>query len=137
MRRFVIAALAAILFAGAAMAQQQIPPITLYGLRVDTGTKTATAVAGAATLNKASGFVTSKALTTAAAGTYVLTLTNSTIAATDLVFTTVQLGTSTTGLPDVTSVKPGAGSVVITVQNAGVTVFNGTIKLGFMVVKFP
>ena len=103
--------------------------------RLDTGTKTATAVAGAATLNKLSGVVTSEALSTAAAGTYVLTVIDSQIAATDLVFGSVSLGTSTTGLPDVTSIKPAAGSVVITVQNAGTVAFNGTLKIAFAAIK--
>jgi hypothetical protein len=45
------------------------------------------------------------------------------------------MGTSTTGLPDITSIKPAAGSLVITVQNAGVAVFNGTLKVAFHTLK--
>lgn len=95
---------------------------------------TATAAAGAATLNKMAGVVTSEALTTAAAAEYTLTLTNSAVAAADMVFASVALGTATTGTPVVTTVAPAAGSVVIKVKNDHATAaFNGTIKIAFMV----
>lgn len=101
--------------------------------KVDTGTKTAAATAGAATLNKNSGVITSEALTTAAGASYTLTLTNSVIAATDQVFASVQYGTATTGSPAVVTVTPGAGSVVIVVQNiSAATALNGTIKIAFV-----
>jgi hypothetical protein len=100
-------------------------------------TNTATATAGAATLNAAgSGVVTSEALTTAAAATYTLTLTNDMIAAGDVVLASVKYGTSTTGSPVVTQVTPAAGSVVIIVQNiAASAAVNGTLKISFVVVK--
>ena len=111
-------------------------PVTTSALHVDTGTKTATASSGAATLNKMAGVITSEALTTAAAATYALTLTNSDVAATDQVFASVQYGSSTTGTPAVATVAPGAGSVVITVQDIHATAaLNGTIKISFLVVK--
>lgn len=124
----------ALLFAGAGLAQaQQQFPLRPLALALDTGTKTATATTGAATLNKSSGVITSEALTTIAGATYVLTLTNSAIAAADMVFASVSFGTATTGSPAITSVKPAAGSVVITVQNvAAAAVFNGTLKIAFM-----
>jgi hypothetical protein len=134
MKRLVVAALAVLLFGGAAMAQSPAD-LTVQGLRLGTGTKAAAATSGAATLSKPSGVITSEALTTAAAGTYVLTLTNTLVAATDIVLASVSMGTSTTGLPDITSVKLAAGSVVITVQNAGVAVFNGTLRIAFVLVK--
>jgi hypothetical protein len=98
---------------------------------------TATASAGAATLNAAgSGIVTSESLTTAAGSNYTLTLTNNMVAAADIVFATVQLGTSTTGEPMVESITPAANSVVILVRNNhGSAAFNGTIKIGFLVLK--
>lgn len=109
---------------------------TVSELTLDTGTKTATATAGAATLNKMSGVITSESLSTAAGSTYTLTLTNSDIAATDMVFASVAMGTSTTGMPAITTVKPGAGSVVIVVQNiASAAALNGTIKIAFAVLK--
>lgn len=102
-------------------------------LAIGSGTKTATATAGAATLSKGSGVITTEALTTVAGASYTLTLTNTTIAATDMVFASVALGTATTGSPAITSVKPGAGSVVIVVQNLHASaVFNGTLKIAFV-----
>lgn len=109
---------------------------TVASAKVDTGTKTATATAGAATLNKSSGIITSESLTTAAGATYTLTLTNSTIAAADQVFASVQLGGATTGTPAVATVTPAAGSVVIVIQNiASAAALNGTIKIAYTVQK--
>jgi hypothetical protein len=102
-------------------------------LTVDSGTKTAMATAGAATLNKGSGIVTSEALTTAAGATYTLTITNSTIAATDLVFPSVELGTATTGTPAITTTTVVAGTITIIVQNIHASAaLNGTIKISFV-----
>ena len=105
-------------------------------LTLDSGTKTATAASGAATLNKMAGVVTSEALTTAAGATYTLTLTNSSVAAADQVFASVNLGAGTGGMPTVCQVTPAAGSVVIVVQNVHASAaFNAAIKIIFMVVK--
>lgn len=100
----------------------------------DTGTATATA--GAATLSKPAGKVTSEALTTAAAAFYTLTITNTEIAAADIVLTNVQFGTATTGEPVIERVTPAAGSVVIRVKNvSAATALNGTIVVSFLVIK--
>jgi hypothetical protein len=137
MKRILLAGLLAFLAAGTiADAQSAQPSLRPNSLAVDSGTKTAAATAGAATLSKNAGVITSEALSTAAAGTYTLTLTNTTIAATDQVFASVAMGTSTTGSPVITTVKPGSGSVVIIVQNIHASVaLNGTIKIAFLVVK--
>jgi hypothetical protein len=110
------------------------------GLVSDDGTKTATATGtgatSTATLSKTQGKVTTAALTTAAAATHVMTLTNTKIAATDTVLVTVGKGTATTGTPKVADVTPGAGSVVITIQNiAAAAAINGTLVIGFLVMK--
>ena len=129
------AAVAALcLVAGSASAQTQYT-YRPNSLAIDGGVKTATAVSGAATLNKGSGVITTEALTTAAAGTYTLTLTDSAIAATDTVFVSVQAGTSTAGLPEVATVTPGAGSVVIVIHNDSAAALNGTLKVGFFTLK--
>lgn len=120
------------------MTESALSPATErdFSLALDSGTKTATAVSGAATLAKMAGTVTSEALTTAALATYTLTLTNTDIAAADQVFASVAFGTATTGIPEITTVTPGAGSVVIVVRNAHATVaLNGTIVISFMVLK--
>jgi hypothetical protein len=104
-------------------------------LNADSGTASATA--GAATLAKMAGKITSEALTTAQDATYTLTLTNSTIAATDMVFVSLANGTNTQGTPVVGRVTPGSGSVVITVVNKHATAeaLNGTLVISFLVVK--
>lgn len=105
-------------------------------LRLDTGTKTAAATAGAATLSKSAGVITSEALTTAAGASYTLTLTNAEIAAADQVFASVAFGTASTGVPVVTRITPAAGSVVIVVRNIDESAaLNGTIKVAFAVLK--
>lgn len=109
-------------------------------IALDEGTKTATATGtggtGTATLNKASGKITTGALTTAAAATHVLTLTNSRIAAADQVYASVGKGTATTGTVAIADVLPAAGSVAITIQNiAAAAAVNGTLVVSFFVVK--
>lgn len=110
--------------------------VTTNALHVDTGTKTAAATSGAATLNKMAGVITSESLTTAAGADYTLTLTNSDIAAADQVFASVQNGSNTGGDPALFSVATAAGSATIIVRNGHATAaFNGTIKISFLVVK--
>lgn len=105
-------------------------------LSVGKGVKTASATAGAATLNQPSGVITSEALTTAAAAVYTLTLTNSKIAATDIVQVTVGNGTNTQGIPVLSSVVPAADSVVIRIANLhSAQALNGTPKVYFTVIK--
>lgn len=144
MKRFVLALaalaiLGAGMFAGHMAVAQTGSPAVLRppgGLALDSGTKTVAAVAGAATLNKLSGVVTSEALTTAAAAVYTLTLTNSVVAAADQVFVSVSYGTNTTGSPQVQTVTPAAGSVVVVIRNAHLSAaFNGTIKVAYAVIK--
>lgn len=98
------------------------------------GGNAATATAGAATLSKNSGVITTESLTTAAAGEYVLTLTNARALTTDQFIVTVGLGSSTTGVPAVTSAScTTAGTVVINISNVHVSAaFNGTLKIGFI-----
>lgn len=127
--------LALFVLAGVAVAQTQAP-LRPNALALDSGTKTAAATAGAATLSKSAGVVTSESLTTAASSSYTLTLTNTAVAATDQVFASVALGTATTGTPVITSVKEAAGSVVIVVKNIDASAaLNGTIKIKFAVLK--
>jgi len=112
-------------------------PVIAEELEIDTGTKTAAATTGAATLNKSSGVITTEALTTAAGADYVLTLTNSKIAAGDLVFASVQNGSNSAGTPCVATVDTHtASTAVITIQNIHASAaLNGTLKISFFVVK--
>ena len=97
---------------------------------------TASATAGAATLNAIAGVITSESITTAAGSEYTLTLTNSKISAADIVLAAVLNGTNTTAGIAVTTVTPAAGSVVIKVKNTHASsALNGTIKVAFVVVN--
>jgi hypothetical protein len=98
---------------------------------------TATASAGAATLNGASGKITTESLTTAQNAKYTLTLTNSSIAAADGLFVTIGNGTNTQGTPVVQTATPGAGSAVIVIANKhdSAQALNGTLTVTFMVLK--
>lgn len=136
MKHLLLGALALISL-GLASAHAQSPAtLNPYSLSLDTGAKTATATAGAATLAKSSGKVTTEALTTAAGATYTLTLTNSTVAAADQVYASLANGTNSTGAPGILRVQPGVGTVTITVRNGdAAAALNGTIVVSFMVVK--
>ena len=108
---------------------------TAQSLRVDTGTKTATAAAGAATLNKSSGVITTEALTTAAGAAYTLTLTDSQIAAGDLAVVSVDANGST-GIPHVTSAKTTSHTLTVIVTNIHATdAFNAALKITFAILK--
>jgi len=98
---------------------------------------TATATAGAATLNALKGKITSEALTTAAAAEYTLTLTNSQIAAGDIILASVDPKTSA-GSPAIGQCKANAGSAVITVTNLhAANAFDAAIQINFVVLKAP
>jgi len=101
------------------------------------GLGAATAAAGAATINARQGKITSEALTTAQNAFYTLTITNSEVAAADMAFASVANGTNTQGTPMVCRVTPGAGSLVVEIQNkhASAQALNGTLVISFMVVK--
>jgi len=106
----------------------------ISSLTVDSGTKTASATTGAATLSKNSGKITSEALTTAAGASYTLTLTNTEIAATSLIFASVGDGTNTQGTPVVGPINAGAGSATIEIKNDHASeALNGTITIDFLV----
>lgn len=91
----------------------------------------------AVTINDYSGKITTEDLTTAQNAIETITLTNDKIAANDLVFVTLANGTNTQGTPMLGLVTPAAGSCTIKVINKHATsqALNGTLKLGFMVVK--
>lgn len=98
---------------------------------------TATATGGAATLAATTGKVTSEALTTAQNAIYTLTITNSAVAAADVVVASVANGTNSAGTPMIGKVTPGAGTLVIEVINkhASAVAFNGTVVVSFAVTK--
>lgn len=97
--------------------------------------QTGTAASGALTKQGRRVQATSEALTTAAAATYTLTLTNSLIKADSLVLAAVKYGTATAGVPVITRITPAAGSVAIVVQNNHASAaFDGTIVIDVMII---
>jgi len=96
---------------------------------------TATSTAGAATINKQSGVITTEALTTAAAAAYAFTLTNSRIASTSIIVLTLMGGTNTTRGIELRAI-PGSGSATLSLYNNNVagTALNGTLIFGFEVI---
>lgn len=108
---------------------------SIGNLSIDNGTASATA--GAATLHKQAGVITSEALVTAQNASYTLTLTDNRIVAADLVLVSLTNGTNSQATPIVTKVTPGAGSVVIVVKNMhdSAVALNGTLKISFVVIK--
>lgn len=109
--------------------------LSIRGFSSDFGTGTTSS--SAVTINDFIGLITTEALTTTQNSIETITLTNSKIAAGDLVFVTVGNGTNTQGTPMLGAVTPAAGSCTIKVINkhASAEAFNGTLKVGFMVVK--
>jgi hypothetical protein len=92
------------------------------------GSGTTVAVAGAATLNKQNGTVTSEALT--GATSYSLTLTNSLILSTSTIMVNA---TDSAGVGvSLVSVTPSNGSAVIDVAMVALT---GTVKIAFAVMN--
>jgi len=107
--------------------------LSMQGIATEVGA--ATAAAGAATLADLVGQVTTAALTTAAAAEYTLTLTNSKIAAGDIVFASVDPNGSA-GTPGIGGCEVSAGQVIITVTNLhAANALDGAIKINYMVVK--
>lgn len=94
---------------------------------------TGTEVSNAVTISHQSGVITSVSLTTAAQATHIITLTNTFIATSSVVLTSLMGGTNTT--PGVQlSATALAGSSVITITNTHATAaFNGTLFIGFTV----
>lgn len=94
----------------------------------------ATGTSNASTLANKCGVITTESATTAAGATFTETITNTTVSATDVCFASVATGG--TGTPAVTKVTPGAGSLVIIVQNIHASAaFNNTLAIAFLCVK--
>jgi hypothetical protein len=95
---------------------------------------TGTVSAGAVTINKQSGVITTTSLSTATNASATVTLTNSEITTSSVIVCQIQGGTNTT--PGITIVAtPGAGSATIVLYNGGVgaAALNGTVIFSFVV----
>lgn len=102
-------------------------------LEIETGSVTLSSNAG--TLNAIAGKITTETLTTAAGDPVTLTITNSEVAATDIILVTRNGGTSDEGTPE-WKVTPGSGSFAILLENRHASAaFDGTFIFGFLVIK--
>lgn len=110
---------------------------SVNGGTTETGTATATGsgTSGTATINKLSGIVTTNSMSVSSGGTYVLTLTNSKIAATDHVFASLQQNSLTGSVPVIPYVNPASGSADIIIYNVGSGTLSGAGKIHFYIVK--
>jgi hypothetical protein len=98
----------------------------------------ATAVSGAASLNQDAGTITSESLTTAAAGTYTLTVGCDLVTSNSVVQVSLSNGSNSAGDPTLNTVAvgqtPGQASFVCVVTNRHATnALNGTLKFAFVV----
>ncbi len=106
------------------------------GGAINSDSGTATASGGAATLNKMAGKITTNSMATSPLNAFILTVTNSTVAAADMVLVSITAGSLTTGIPIVTYVTPSSGSFVVNIFNASSAAsFNGTVVVSFLVIK--
>jgi len=102
-------------------------------LGITTTKGTGTCSSDAVTINTTSGVITTESKTTAAGGTFTITLTNSKIAATSVVLVNANV-VAGNGTPVVASIVPGSGSATIVVQNVHASAaFNAALKLMFLV----
>jgi hypothetical protein len=107
-------------------------------IRADTSnTATATGTGGTSTvtLSKVQGTITCGAITTAAAGTHVMTVTNTLVTASSIIVASVNQNGST-GLPVITSIEPGSGSFVIRLSNLHASAaFNAAPIISYVILK--
>lgn len=100
----------------------------------DTGTGTASS--NAVTIDKMAGVLTTESLSTAAAGSQAITLTNSVIETGDIVLAHF-VSVPANGTPVLAAVA-GAGSATITIYNKHASAaFNGAFVIAFLVIKAP
>jgi len=99
------------------------------------GRGTGTCVSNAVTINNGSGVITTEALSTAAGATQAITLTNSRIAAGDMVYAVADPNGST-GTPTISNVTVTATTAVFNLKNDHASAaFNGAIKIYIFISK--
>jgi hypothetical protein len=95
---------------------------------------TGTEAANAVTISNLCGVITTSSLSTAGGASYLITLTNTYIAATSVVLATYNGGTNTTRNISIACV-PGSGTAAITIyNNTAATALNGTVIIDFIVI---
>lgn len=112
--------------------EKQDEQVAMGQLQMGMGSSTGTLTP---TINTGAGIITTTSLSTAAGATQAVTLTNSRVAAGDMVQCTVDPGTST-GTPTCANAKVTAGTVVFTIQNIhSATALNNTVNVMWMINK--
>jgi len=96
-----------------------------------TGTEAANAVTASGTC----GTITTSSLTTASAGSYAITWTNTTIVSTSTITMNVSGGTNTRHNVQLETSSKGAGSCTLTIYNNHASALNGTLLIDFRVVN--
>jgi hypothetical protein len=95
-----------------------------------------TTIATGVTLDKTCGTITTVSSTLAAGVDASFTLTNSTIAATDVVVASIKsYGGTADGIPTVYVTATAAGSCVLTIRNTGAVTLDAVIVISFAVIK--
>lgn len=103
---------------------------------VDSGTVTASGTGGTstATLSKMAGIVTTDAITTASSGSHVMTITNTLVAAGDIIIGSL-VGGSNTRVGVQIELVAGSNTITATIKNANASAINGTVIFSFLVLK--
>lgn len=103
---------------------------------VDSSTTTAAGTGGTstATLSKMAGVITTDAITTASLGQHVMTVTNTLVAAGDIVLVSLQGGTNTRDNIQIEAVA-GSGTITVTLTNNHASAVNGTVIFAFVLLK--
>lgn len=96
----------------------------------------ATSITTAVTLNTVCGTITTVSSTLAAGADATFTLTNSYIAATDVVVASIRsYGGTADGIPVVAVSSTAAGSCTLNIRNTGATTLDAVILINFAVIK--
>lgn len=111
-------------------------PVIRFGGHYSAKVATATGTSLAATCTGVAGQVTTESLTTAAAGEQTYVITNTKVAATDLILCNVANGTNTTISPAICAVTPTANTITIDFTNVHASAaLNGTLVFNFLVLR--
>lgn len=102
---------------------------------IDLDSSTGTCVSNAVTISKQAGVVTTEALTTAGGATQAIVITNTLVAAGDIVLVQWAGGTNTTKNFTLSAVTTSNTITVTIANNTAATALNGTIIFNFVVFK--
>lgn len=105
------------------------------GGRIKGDVGTGTCVSNAVTISKMAGVITTESLTTAGGANQALVLTNTLIAAGDIILITLAGGTNTTKNITLQAVATANTGTITVYNNTAATALNGTLIINFLVIK--